>query len=312
MRPSAPVLCLLGPTASGKTEAAIALHQRGDVDVISVDSAMVYRGFDIGSAKPSVELLNAVPHQLVDIRDPVDTYSVADFVADATSAIEQSHRSQRIPLLVGGTMLYFRRLFDGLASLPAADPAIRQRLDEAANDQGWAALHARLTSVDPVAAARIEPADSQRIQRALEVFELTGEPISELQRQTSASPFDFRRLALVTSDRKDLHVRISERFDQMLEDGFVDEVSGLLSTPGMSADLPSMRAVGYRQIAAYVNGICSLDQAVADAKTATRRLAKRQFTWLRGTQKIQRLDPLDSQVFSHISDWVTKQLRSAV
>lgn len=300
----APVLCLLGPTASGKTEAAITLHQRGDIDVISVDSAMVYRGFDIGSAKPDVDLLRTVPHQLVDVREPFETYSVADFVDDATKAIRRSHAAGRVPLLVGGTMLYFLRLFDGLASLPAADPQIRTRLDAEAASLGWPALHARLATIDPQAAARIAPADAQRIQRALEVYEMTSTPISQLQQQrTQPSPFNFCRLALINNDRSLLHARISERFDQMLADGFVAEVAGLLARPRMSADLPSMRAVGYRQLARHLSGEIDLPQAVADAKTATRRLAKRQFTWLRGMSELNCVDPLESGASDRISVW---------
>ena len=304
-----PVLCLLGPTASGKTEAAIRLHERGDVDIISVDSAMVYRGLDIGSAKPAPALLARVPHALVDIRAPTDSYSVAEFVDDATRLIRDSHTAGRIPVLVGGTMLYFKCLFNGLADLPEADPAIRSRLDAEAEADGWPALHARLAVVDSQAAGRIEPTDSQRIQRALEVFGLTGTPISVHQQRSAARPrYRYCSLALASDDRASLHARINQRFDTMLEQGLLDEVADLLRQPGVHTDLPSLRAVGYRQLADHLAGHCSLEQAVKDAKTATRRLAKRQFTWLRGMPDIEVVDPLDSPVFDHIHRWVGQQL----
>ena len=301
-----PVVCLLGPTASGKTAAAIALHERGDVDIISVDSAMVYRGMDIGTAKPEPAVLAQAPHQLVDICEPETRYSVADFIDDAERCIARSHAAGRLPLLVGGTMLYFKRLFDGLARLPSADPAVREQLDALAAREGWPAMHERLARVDANAAARISPNDAQRIQRALEVHAITGRPISELQQAPAGAgeDYDFLKIALFSDDRAALHARISERFDAMLSAGFEQEVAGLLARPGISRDLPSMRSVGYRQVSNYLCGDCDRAHAVAAAKTATRRLAKRQYTWLRGMHGLQPLDPLEVATFSRISDLV--------
>ncbi len=301
-----PVICLLGPTASGKTEAALKLHARGDIDIVSVDSALVYRGMNIGTAKPSPELLADVPHALVDICDPEMRYSVADFLRDAQRCIAASHAAGRIPVLVGGTMLYFKRLFDGLAQLPDANPAIRAEIDRAAEQLGWMAMHRRLADIDPAAAQRIAPADTQRIQRALEVHAITGRAITELQLEAAATPSDYAylKIALIGDDRAALHERIARRFDDMLEGGFEDEVRGLLARPGLERDASSMRSVGYRQIAGYLAGETSRAQAIADAKTATRRLAKRQHTWLRGMAGLQRVDPLEVAPFTRISDLV--------
>jgi tRNA dimethylallyltransferase len=292
--PIPPVVCLFGPTAAGKTEAAITLADTGPFDIVSVDSAMVYRGLDIGTAKPDAETLARAPHQLVDIRDPEDAYSVGDFVTDATAAIRRSHDAGRVPLLVGGTMLYFRTLFDGLADLPRGDPGLRDEIERRASALGWPALHRELAAVDPDAARRIRPNDSQRIQRALEVYRLTGKPISALHRAAAPkAEFDYLRIALYPRDRAELHRRIALRLRQMLDAGFVDEVRRLLSRPGVTVELPSMRAVGYRQIAAYVLGEATLEDAGRDAATATRRLAKRQFTWMRSTPGVHRVDPLE-------------------
>lgn len=298
-----PVVCLLGPTASGKTDAALALHERGDIDIISVDSAMVYRGMNIGTAKPAPEVLARAPHQLVDICEPETRYSVADFIDDVARCIARSHDAGRLPLLVGGTMLYFKRLFEGLAALPSADQEIRADLDALAAREGWPRMHERLAKVDPAAAGRIAPNDAQRIQRALEVHAITGRPISELQQGPApvVAGYDYLKIALVDDDRARLHARIAARFDDMLRAGFEDEVAALLARPAISRDLPSMRSVGYRQIASYLCGDCDREHAVAAAKTATRRLAKRQHTWLRGMTGLQRLDPLEVGVFSRIS-----------
>lgn len=286
----------------GKTETAMRLADQLPVDLISVDSALVYRGMDIGTAKPSKELLAAYPHALIDVVDPETVYSVADFVADAEAAIAASHRSGRVPLLVGGTMLYFKRLLEGLAELPEADPVVRRKIDADASELGWPALHARLASVDATAAERIAPNDAQRIQRALEVFELAGEPISSLQRSASADgpPWRVQRIALLTNNRAVLHERIGQRFDAMMALGFEEEVAGLIARPGVHRDLPSMRAVGYRQVAAWLSGECDLAQATRDAKTATRRLAKRQHTWLRGMSDLACFDPLEADVSAPI------------
>ncbi|MEM7611478.1 MAG: tRNA (adenosine(37)-N6)-dimethylallyltransferase MiaA [Pseudomonadota bacterium] len=298
----AAVVCLLGPTASGKTEVALTLAASGPFDIVSVDSAMVYRGLDIGTAKPDSKTLADFPHALVDVCDPRERFSVADFVAAANQAIANSHAGGRVPLLVGGTMLYFKRLFDGLAALPAADLSVRAQIDAEAAEHGWPTLHASLASVDPTAAKRIAPGDAQRIQRALEVFRLTGLPISELQRRaTPAAAQNFVKIALLSEDRETIHQRIAARFEHMLAVGFEQEVADLLAQPGIHAGLASMRSVGYRQMAAYLAGDSSREQAVADAKTATRRLAKRQHTWLRGMHGLQIVDPLQTGVAERVS-----------
>ncbi|MEL6869886.1 MAG: tRNA (adenosine(37)-N6)-dimethylallyltransferase MiaA [Pseudomonadota bacterium] len=295
------VVCILGPTAMGKTEVALALHARGGVDIISVDSAMVYRGLDIGTAKPDAQTLAACPHALVDIVDPWHAYSVAQFIDDVTPLISASLERGRLPVLVGGTMLYFKRLFDGLSNLPAADLQVRTELDAQARELGWPALHAQLARVDPEAAARIASNDTQRIQRALEVYRLTGTPMSCLQQATVRHvAWPWLKLALVSDDRAQVHARIGQRFDAMMSEGFADEVRALLTLPGMHAELPSMRAVGYRQISRWLQGEISREQALADAKTATRRLAKRQHTWLRGMSDLVVFDPLESPVIDPI------------
>lgn len=251
------------------------------------------------------------PHALVDICEPTHPYSVAEFIADATAAIEASLAVGRVPLLVGGTMLYFKRLLHGLARLPDADREIRTQLDAEAEAQGWPALHKQLAAIDPAAAARITPNDAQRIQRALEVYRLTGQPISALQAApVEPPPYRFVSLALVTDDRRELHARIGQRFDAMLALGFEDEVRALLALPGMHAALPSMRAVGYRQMAAAIAGNLDRTQAITDAKTATRRLAKRQHTWLRSMTDTTAFDPLEGDVVDPMSRHVARFLQS--
>lgn len=278
-------VCLMGPTATGKTDLAMALADRLPVGLISVDSAMVYRHLDIGSGKPPPAVLARYPHRLVDIREPWEQYSAGDFATDAALAVREVSASGRIPLLVGGTFLYFRSLVQGLSALPAADPALRAELDARAAREGWPALHAELARFDPPAAARIGVADRQRIQRALEVRLLTGQPISALQgRPAAAGRGSFFRIGLVPRDRQALAARIRERFQGMLSRGLVAEVERLLSMPGMDADRPALRAVGYRQIARYVCGIGTRAEAEEQALAATRQLAKRQLTWLRREQ----------------------------
>jgi tRNA dimethylallyltransferase len=288
----------MGPTASGKTELAVALTEALPVEIISVDSALVYRGMDIGTAKPDAEILGRAPHRLIDICEPEDTYSAARFANDARRHIEEIHQQDRVPLLVGGTMLYFRALLEGLSPLPAADAAIRQRLVEEAALQGWAALHARLERIDPIAAARIHPNDPQRLQRALEVHELTGKPISELQavrEDAVASRYRVARLALYPQDRTLLHQRIARRFDTMLEAGFVGEVERLRARKALNLALPAMKSVGYRQVWQYLDGEISYEEMREKGKVATRQLAKRQLTWLRSETGLERYDPLTLQ-----------------
>ena len=287
-----PVVLLMGPTATGKTDLADALHQALPLEVVSVDSAMVYRGMDIGTAKPDAAFLQRCPHRLIDICDPADPYSTGRFVADARREIEQIHAAGRIPLLVGGTMLYFRALQQGLADLPEADKVLRAEIDAKAARIGWPAMHEKLRRVDPDAAARIRPQDSQRIQRALEVFKLSGEPLSRLQAAATATapPWRYVKLALWPPDRAGLAARIATRFHRMLEAGFVAEVEKLRARPDIHSGLPSMRAVGYRQILACLEGRYELAEAERLAIVATRQLAKRQLTWLRAEEGLCVLD----------------------
>lgn len=295
-----PAVCLMGPTASGKTALAVALARRWPLEIISVDSAQVYRGLDIGTAKPSLELRREIPHHLVDIVEPTESYSAARFRADALQAMREITRAGRIPLLTGGTMLYFRALLQGLSQLPAARPDIRRRLDEQARRQGWPALHRRLAGVDPESAARIHPHDSQRIQRALEVWEATGQAMTELYAGTADIPLEYRviRLAVAPAERAELHRRIGERFREMIEAGFEDEVAALMRRPGIDPALPAMRAVGYRQISEYLGGLRTREEAIERGIIATRQLAKRQLTWLRREAGLYWLDSDDPGLFS--------------
>ena len=274
------LICLMGPTASGKTDLAIQLAGQRDCELVSVDSALVYRGLDIGSAKPDY------PHQLVDIRDPSQAYSAADFVADATRVAAEITARGRTPLLVGGTMLYFKAFLEGLAAMPAADPDIRREIEAEAATHGWPWVHERLAEVDPEAAARIHPNHSQRLGRALEVYRASGIPISQWQREQGGQtlPGDQYRviqLAICPVSRAVLHQRITDRFQQMMGMGFLAEVEKLWRRGDLNADLPAIRAVGYRQLWEHLEGHYSLDEAVMRAVAATRQLAKRQLTWLR-------------------------------
>jgi tRNA dimethylallyltransferase len=274
-------LLLLGPTGSGKSALALELAQHREVEIISVDSAQVYRGLDIGSAKPTREERAAVPHHLIDIRDPAQRYSAAEFVHDARSAIAAVRARGRLPLLVGGTMLYAKALREGLSNLPPADASIRAAIDADARRLGWPALHARLAALDPGTAERLAPNDAQRIQRALEVIEVTGTPMSVLLSQSARDQTRLDLVALMPSDRARLHHRLEQRFDDMLKCGFVDEVRSLRQRGDLTPDMPSMRCVGYRQAWAYLAGQVSVAEFRAAAIAATRQLAKRQLTWLR-------------------------------
>ncbi len=287
-------ILLCGPTASGKSDWALALAERWPVEIISVDSTQVYRGFDIGSAKPDTALRERIPHHLLDLRNPQETYSAGEFVADALATIAAVRSRGALPVLVGGTMLYFNALVRGLARLPQADLKIRAAIDARAATRGWPALHAELQGIDPEAAARIHPNDPQRIQRALEVFELSGRTISAWQRDTRPEHgLRWSRWALVPADRAALHARIAARYAQMLEAGLLAEVQRLLALPGVEARSPSMRAVGYRQLADHLAGQCSLDAAIEQAVAATRQLAKRQLTWINADPLWQRIDPFE-------------------
>ena len=285
-----PVIFLMGPTASGKTDLAISLRQHLPVELISVDSALVYRGMDIGSAKPSEEEQAQAPHRLIDIRDPAEPYSVADFLADAEREIADIHAQGRIPLLVGGTMLYFRALLDGLAEMPAADPEVRAQIEREAEEFGWPHIHALLAEVDPETAAEIHPNHSQRVSRALEVYRVSGKTMAQLrerQHHASAQPsfcerYNVCQLAIAPRDRSILHKRIAVRFEKMLAGGLVDEVEQLYRRGDLHPDLPAIRAVGYRQVWDYLDGRLDYPEMIERGIIATRQLAKRQFTWLRG------------------------------
>ncbi len=286
---------LMGPTASGKSELALTLADRFDLEIVSVDSAQVYRGMDIGTAKPDRATRARVAHHLIDIRDPREPYSAGEFVRDALAAMQDIWGRGRQPLLVGGTMLYFHALTAGIADLPAADAPLRARIEAEAAERGWAALHAELARVDPPAGARIHVNDPQRIQRALEVYRLTGETITRLQQRVepAVARLAVTELALAPADRGALHARIGARFEAMLAAGFAEEVRALQARGDLSAEHPSMRAVGYRQMWRYAAGQCPLAEATERAVVATRQLAKRQLTWLRRRTAAVWLESLD-------------------
>jgi tRNA dimethylallyltransferase len=292
------VIALMGPTASGKSAYALDLAQRLDGEIVSVDSALVYRGLDIGAAKPTREEQSRAPHHLIDVRDPWQPYSAAEFATDARSVVDAIIGRSRLPILAGGTGLYFSALLEGLASMPQADPAMRDAITAEAATRGWAALHGELAQVDPEAARRIHATDAQRIQRALEVHRLSGRPISHWQRDapTKKPPWKVLKLVLAPPRREVLHARIEQRFDAMLADGFIDEVRGLRALPQLAMhpaplQLPAIRAVGYRQAWEMLDGDGDFGAFRARAIAATRQLAKRQFTWLRGELDARWFDP---------------------
>ncbi|MFQ5643361.1 MAG: tRNA (adenosine(37)-N6)-dimethylallyltransferase MiaA [Thiogranum sp.] len=297
---------LMGPTASGKTAVAVELARRLALEIISVDSALVYRGMTIGTAKPDADTLRLAPHRLIDILDPAETYSAAQFREDALREMEAICARGNTPLLTGGTMLYFRALEQGLSTLPAADAGVRGQLEAEARHKGWAAMHARLAVIDPVSAERIHPNDPQRIQRALEVYELTGMPLSELCAAGRETPpgYRFVKIVLAPADRAQLHERIRQRFDLMLEQGFLDEVRALHARGDLHPDLPSMRAVGYRQAWDYLDGKLSAAEWVERAVIATRQYAKRQMTWLRSEPGCHRVDSLGQDPLAEVLELV--------
>lgn len=305
-------VCLMGPTACGKTEVAASLCKRFPFDIVSVDSALVYRGMDIGTAKPDAETLQRIPHRLINLRDPEESYSAGDFVRDARQAIEEIASTGRVPLLVGGTMMYFRSLTEGIAELPAASPDIRNDIDREAAAAGWPAMHAKLAVVDPAAAVRIEANDRQRIQRALEVFRVSGRALTEWQQaavqEAGAGDLRFHKLALVIEPRSLLHERIEQRLDKMLEEGFLDELRALMQRPGVDRESPAMRSVGYRQFWAHLAGECSFADARSRALAATRQLAKRQITWLRAENALECYNPLESGIIDTISANLARRL----
>lgn len=282
-----PVIFLMGPTASGKTALAFDLVREFNAEIISVDSALIYRGMDIGTAKPTLEELATAPHRLIDILDPAQAYSAADFRTDALAHIAQIQQKGKVPLLVGGTMLYFKALLEGISPLPEADPEIRAKLEQQAAVQGWQALHQQLAEVDPVSAARIHPNDPQRINRALEVYLASGRSLTDWTTEKGeAFPYPVKQFAIAPTDRAVLHRRIEMRFMQMLAQGFEQEVQLLKQRGDLHADLPSMRCVGYRQMWDYLDGLVSYDEMVYRGVAATRQLAKRQLTWLRSWQEL--------------------------
>lgn len=286
-----PAIFIMGPTASGKTALSIALRQRLPVELVSVDSALIYRGMDIGTAKPSAEELALAPHRLIDIRDPAESYSAADFCKDALKEMADITAAGRIPLLVGGTMLYFKALLDGLSPLPSADPQVRQRIEQQAVELGWEALHQQLAEIDPVAAARIHPNDPQRLSRALEVFFISGKTLTELTKISGETlPYRVHQFAIAPVSRELLHQRIELRFHQMLDAGFETEARALFDRGDLHTDMPAIRCVGYRQMWSYLSGEIDYDEMVYRGICATRQLAKRQMTWLRGWGSVQWLD----------------------
>jgi len=297
-----PVICLFGSTASGKTDLAINLLKEFPLDIINVDSAQIYRGMNIGTAKPKKEILNQFPHRLIDILDPEESYSVGHFVKDANIEIKRSHDKGRIPLLVGGTMLYFHALIEGLSDLPEGNSNIRNTINLEAKEIGWPAMHKKLAAIDSLAAKKINPHDGQRIQRAIEVFELSGRNISDWQeKKIKNNNYRFIKLAITHHTRLEIHQRINERFIKMLDEGFIQEVKVLMERESLTSSHSSMRAVGYRQIWAYLEGQMSIDDAVKKAQASTRQLAKRQITWLRSTTNVISVDSNSEDIFEIIA-----------
>lgn len=313
MKPLA--LALMGPTAAGKTDLAIALHEHMQAEIISVDSALIYRGMNIGTAKPSAEELRRAPHRLIDICDPAESYSAADFVRDAKRAMAEIVAAGRIPLLVGGTMLYFKALLEGLSPMPPSDPAIRAAIEAEAASLGWPALHKELAKVDPECAARLHPNHSQRICRALEVFRMSGTSMSVWQNGGSGgllNSYHWVQIAVAPQERSVLHERISRRFDKMIELGFIEEVASLRQRGDLHEDMPSMRAVGYRQAWQYLDGEYELAEMRERGIAATRQLAKRQLTWLRGWHGLSWVNTLDAHGNPLSTDEIFRQTLNIV
>ena len=304
------VITLRGPTASGKTDLAISLIKKLPLEIVSVDSVMVYRGLDIGSAKPNQQILDQYPHHLVNISDPENDYSLGKFFKDVNKAIQLITENKKIPILVGGTMMYFNILSKGLSNLPSSDLDIRNRLEHQAELMGWPELHKQLLEVDPISATKIKPNDKQRIQRALEVFELTGKPLSEFFKdQKNTKNYNFFNICLLPTNRDRLYQRINSRFTKMLNDGLVDEVKNLLASSNISPSNNSMKSIGYREICAFIENKTTLEVAEQQATMATRRLAKRQITWLRSLKRQNSYDIFEKNLVQKISDLISQEFK---
>jgi len=304
------VITLRGPTASGKTDLAISLIKELPLEIISVDSVMVYRGLDIGSAKPNQQILDQYPHHLINISDPDNNYSLGKFFKDVNKAIRIIAENKKIPILVGGTMMYFNILSKGLSNLPSSDDEIRKKIEHQAEVMGWPELHKKLSEVDPISATKIKPNDKQRIQRALEVIELTGKPLSEFFKdQQHIKDYNFFNISLFATNRDRLYQRINSRFSKMLNDGLVDEVKGLLESTNISSSNNSMKSIGYREICAFLDNKLSLKEAEQNATMATRRLAKRQITWLRSLKDHNSYDILENNLIQKIQDLIYQEFK---
>ena len=304
------VITLRGPTASGKTDLAISLIKELPLEIVSVDSVMVYRGLDIGSAKPNQQILDQYPHHLINISDPDNNYSLGKFFKDVNKAIQIIAENKKIPILVGGTMMYFNILTKGLSNLPSSDDEIRKKIEDQAEVMGWPELHKKLSEVDPISAAKIKPNDKQRIQRALEVIELTGKPLSEFFKdQQNTEDYNFFNISLFATNRDHLYQRINSRFSEMLNDGLVDEVKSLLQSTNLRSSNNSMKSIGYREICAFLDNKLSLKEAEKNATMATRRLAKRQITWLRSLKDHNSYDILEKNLIKKIQDLICQEFK---
>lgn len=304
------VVCLMGPTASGKTGLAVELAQHHNFEIISVDSALVYKGMDIGTAKPDAELLAKAHHRLIDIIDPTESYSAADFVLDAVDHVQDILSKGKTPLLVGGTMMYFNALQKGLAEMPNANAELRAAIEQEALEKGWASLHDELKKVDPAAALRIHPNDPQRLQRAIEVYRLTGKTMTQFwsEQESVSLPFDMINMAVMPKERSVLHERIEQRFYDMMDQGFLAEVEGFYRRGDLSIEMPSMRCVGYRQLWQYLNGDDLLDDAIFKGVVASRQLAKRQLTWLRGWEDLMIFDSLSKDLVPDALNYIQSKI----
>ncbi|HMU63697.1 MAG: tRNA (adenosine(37)-N6)-dimethylallyltransferase MiaA [Nitrosomonas sp.] len=307
-----PAIAILGPTASGKSNLALSITDHFPIEIISIDSAQVYRYMDIGSAKPDPQILTKIPHHLINLIDPDQQYSAAQFRHDALLTMKEITRRGNIPLLVGGTMLYFKALREGLSDLPPADQQIRKEIEASAAEKGWSTLHHLLQSVDPISAERIQPNDSQRIQRALEIYYLTGKPMSQqmVSSQPASIPYRLISIALLPSDRKVLHQRIQHRFETMLKMGLIEEVRSILSQFPLTLEMPSIRCVGYRQVYQYLQGQLSLMELREKGAAATRQLAKRQLTWLRSMEQLTEFDCLADNLLEQVMYYLQTMLNT--